>query len=162
MATGVDEYIFTNSDVFPEIRIKRREYLERLRYFAPEQLRKASSALGRRMIRRIQTERNATCLVAHLIHKRWISPCRVPVPSLHTLKSSVVILSPFEFYRYIARNMQGLDTVTVDTAYFNQIVAVRPVLAENRHVAPRCIDRDIARRGAQPRATPSVVRAGEG
>ena len=46
-------------------------------------------------------------------------------------------------------DIQSLDAVTVDTAYFNQVVAMRPALAENRHVAPRRIDGDVTgRRGA--------------
>ena len=45
MAAGIDEYMLAYGDVFPEIRIKRRENAKRLRYFITEQLGKQFRAL---------------------------------------------------------------------------------------------------------------------
>ena len=69
MTAGVDKHIFAYGDVFTEIRIEGWENAQRLRYFITEQLGKQFAHFVWRMISRIQAERDATGLVAHLVHK---------------------------------------------------------------------------------------------
>lgn len=65
-----------------------------------------------------------------------------------------MILLFFYFYPYIAANSQSFNSIPVDTTYPYQIIAVRPTLAKNRHVAPRRINRDVSGlRGATARYT---------
>ena len=69
MTTGVDKHIFAYGDVFTEIRIEGWENAQRLRNFIAEQLGQQPAHFIRRMISRIQVERDATGLVTHLVHE---------------------------------------------------------------------------------------------
>ena len=161
MTTGVDKHIFAYGDVFTEIRIEGWENAQRLRNFIAEQLGQQPAHFIRRMISRWNVTRRASLLISSM--KRWISSVsRGFRVFTYVLKSSIVIyLLSFEFYCYISSDIQSFDTVTIDTAYFDKVIAMRPVLTENRHVAPRRIVMSPGV-GAQPHVTPSVVRAGSG
>ena len=56
---------------------------------------------------------------------------------------------PFEPDAKRAGDAEGFDSVAVDAPDSDQVVAPRPVFVEYGHIAPRDIDRDVARcRGA--------------
>ena len=69
MAAGVDEHAFTHGDVLSEIRVERRKHAERLRHFITEQFGKQSAYFVRRVVGRIQPERDSPRLVAHVVHE---------------------------------------------------------------------------------------------
>ena len=80
MAAGVDKDILAEGDVLPEIRIERRKDPQRLRHPAAEQLGEQRTHLLGRMVGRVQAERDAARLVAHLVHEA-VDLLRVEAPA---------------------------------------------------------------------------------
>ena len=69
MATGVDEHVFANGDVFPEIRIEWRERLECFVHGAADQARKQFTQFRLAMVSVVDFASDVPGLVAHLVHE---------------------------------------------------------------------------------------------
>ena len=83
MAAGIDEYVFPDCDVLPEICIEGREHAESFVHLPAEKAGQHLAYFLRGMVGIVQFEGDFTCLVAHLVQEYVDFGCVEWAPGAH-------------------------------------------------------------------------------